>query len=331
MLSIAFPSAPLRSLFSPTAPIPSMALTSRQDSSVRLRAPRAETSLRLPCRLGSWELVQRIGSGSLADIYAARAAGSHVDQPACYALKVLRDEWQADPRGRAILAREVQVARRVAHPRVVPILAAELESPPFYLAMPLLEGCSLSVQLEHGPPLDLPVVCWIARQAAEGLAALEAHRWMHGDVKPSNLMISPSGHVTLIDLGFAAETTGRVSIADRPLLGTISYMAPELLFSSSGGDAQSDVYSLGVLFFESLTGRLPFDTEDVAELTLQHRQQLPSDVRCYVPQIPLRAARLVQQMLSKEPLRRPTPGELVQRLISLEIETFAERFSCEAA
>lgn len=308
-----------------------MALTSRQDSSVRLRAIRAETSSQLPSRLGSWELVQRIGGGSLADIYAARAAGSHVDQPASYALKVLREEWQADPRGLAVLAREVQVARRVSHPRIVPILAAELESPPFYLAMPLVEGCSLSVQLEYGPPLDLPVLCWIARQAAEGLAALESRNWMHGDVKPSNLMISPSGHVTLIDLGFASETTARASIADRPLLGTISYMAPELLFSSSGGDARSDVYSLGVMFFESLTGRLPFDTEDVAELALQHRQQLPGDVRCYVPQIPLRAARLVQQMLSKEPLRRPTPSELVQRLISLEIETFAERFSCEAA
>jgi serine/threonine protein kinase len=308
-----------------------MALTSRQDSSIRTRALHVAPPSPLPSRLGSWELVQRIGGGALADIYAARTAGSHVDQAPSYALKVLREEWQADPRGLAILAREVQVARRVAHPRIVPILAAELESPPFYLAMPLLEGCSLALQLEQGPRLDLPVVCWIARQAAEGLAALESRHWMHGDVKPSNLMVSPSGHVTLIDFGCASETTTRASIAERPLLGTISYMAPELLFSSSGGDALSDVYSLGVMLFESLTGRLPFDTEDVAELALQHRQQLPSDVRCYMPQIPLRAARLVQQMLSKEPMRRPTPGELVQRLISLEIETFAERFSCEAA
>jgi serine/threonine-protein kinase len=305
-----------------------MALTSSQDSSVRLRA---STSQPLPSRLGSWELVRLIGRGALADVYAARAAGSHVDQPASYALKVLREEWQADSRGRAVLAREVQVARRVSHPRIVPILAAELESPPFYLVMPLVEGCSFAVQLAHGPALDLPVLCWIARQVAEGLAALEARHWMHGDVKPSNLMVSPSGHVSLIDFGFATETTHRASITERPLLGTISYMAPELLFSSSGGDTQSDVYSLGVMFFESLTGRLPFDSEDVAELALQHRQQLPSDIRCHVPQVPLRAARLVQQMLSKEPLRRPTPRELVQRLIALEIETFAERFSCEAA
>src|SRR5262245_3854485 len=126
----AFPSAPSALALPPSRSTLPMALTSSQDSSVHSRAA---TGPQLPSRLGSWELVRRIGSGSLADIYAARAAGSHVDQPASYALKVLREEWQVDVRGRAMLAREVQVARRVLHPRIVPILAAELESPPFYL------------------------------------------------------------------------------------------------------------------------------------------------------------------------------------------------------
>ncbi len=285
----------------------------------------------LPTRLGSWELIEPIGGGTLCEVYSARAAGSSLDQPATYALKILREVWQGDPRGRLMLQREVQVARRVSHPHVVPILAAELETPPYYLAMPLLEGCSLAAQLAAQTPLDLPVLCWIARQTAEGIAALEGAGWTHGDVKPSNLMLSSSGHATLIDLGFASEVTERGTIADRPLLGTISYMAPELLYSSCGGDVQSDVYSLGVMLFELLTGRLPFDTDDIAELTLQHRQQLPANVRSLAPQVPLRAARLVQQMLSKEPLRRPTPIELVQRLVAIEVETFAERFACEAA
>ncbi len=308
-----------------------MALTSRQNRSLRSRSVPPETDTTLPFRLGTWEPVERIGSGTLCEVYSARAAGSSLNQPAAYALKILRAEWQSDPAGLALLKREVQVARRVCDPHVVPILAAELETRPYYLAMPLLEGCTLAVQLELGPALDLPVLCWIARQAAQGIAALECAGWAHGDVKPSNLMLSPSGHATLIDLGFASEASSRGTIAERPLLGTISYMAPELLYSSVGGDVQSDVYSLGVMLFEMLTGRLPFDAEDVSELALQHRQQLPSDVRCLAPQIPLRAARLVQQMLAKEPLRRPAPTELVQRLMALEIETFAERFACEAA
>lgn len=265
------------------------------------------------------------------DVFATRAAGSSFDQPAAYALKLLREEWQADERGRALLKRELQVSRRVMNPRLVPVLAAEISSPPFYLVMPLLEGCSLDAQLSHGRPFDLPLLFWIARQTAEAIVALEAAGWMHGDVKPSNVVVAPNGHVTLIDLGFATPTSQQALIVDRPLLGTLAYMAPELLYSSGGGSVLSDVYSLGVMLFEVLTGRLPFDSDDVAELAVQHRQQLPDDLRHHEPRIPIRAARLVQQMLSKEPLRRPTPGEVVERLIALEIETFAERFACEAA
>jgi serine/threonine protein kinase len=264
-------------------------------------------------------------------VYAARAAGSRLDQPAAYVLKTLNHANQHDPRSRQFLRREWQVARRVHDPHIVPVLAAELETPPYYLVMPRIEGCSLAVQLRDGQPLDLPTICWIARQTAEGLVALERSGWMHGDVKPSNVLLSPSGHVTLIDLGFATEVTETASIASRPLLGTISYMAPELLYSSTGGGVPSDVYSLGVMLFEMFTGRLPFDSDDVAELAAQHRQRLPGDVRSYMPQIPVRAARLVQQMLAKEPLRRPSPSEVVQRLIALEIETFAERYACDAA
>jgi serine/threonine-protein kinase len=286
---------------------------------------------RFPIRLGSWELVERIGGGELADVYLARAADCSGAGPPGYAIKVLRDCWQDDPRGLAILAREVQVARDVVDAHIVPILAASLEVPPYYLAMPYLEGHALADYLRFETPLDLPVIFWIARQTAEGTLALDRGGWMHGDVKPTNIIVSPSGHATLVDLGFAARTLARGSIVDRPLVGTLNYIAPEMLYSSCGGDSQSDVYSLGVVLFEMLTGRLPFDARDIAELALQHRQALPGDVRCLVPHVPVRAARLVQQMLAKQPLRRPSPGELVERLVALEIETFAERLTHEAA
>jgi len=308
-----------------------MASTSRSERTADSSSARPLPPAQFPFRFGSWELVSRLGGGELSEVFLARAAGSRLDQPADYAIKLLRPKWHADARGRATLAREVQVARRIVHPHLVPILAAELEIPPYYLSMPYLEGSPLSEYLEQGSLLDLPAMFWIVRQTAEGLAALAAGGWMHGDVKPSNLIVAPGGHTTLIDLGFATPTKSPTPIAERPLVGTLCYMAPELLYSSLGGDSQADVYSLGVVLFEMLTGRLPFDARDVAELALQHRQQLPSDVRSFMPQVPIRAARLVQQMLSKEPLRRPTPGEVVERLIALEIETFAERHACEAA
>jgi serine/threonine-protein kinase len=302
-----------------------MALTSQSAASAtdRTARPAVETL----GRLGSWQLVRLLGEGQLARVYAARPADACLDQPAGYAVKVLRDEWQHDPRGLAILAREVLVARKVAGPHLVPVLAAQLNDAPYFLAMPLLEGSTLHHRLQHPPPLDLPVAAWIGRQVAEALETLHRAGWMHADVKPSNVFVSPTGHVTLIDLGFARAASERSAIADRVVLGTLAYMAPEVLYSSVGGDIRSDVYSLGVTLFEMFTGRLPFDARDVAELARQHRQNLPGDVRHLAPYVPTRAARLVQQMLAKEPLRRPMPADVVERLAALEIETFAERYA----
>jgi serine/threonine protein kinase len=208
---------------------------------------------------------------------------------------------------------------------LIPILAAHLSEPPYFLVMPLLAGSALAEHLRGQGSLELPVAFWFARQVAEALEALHGAGWMHCDVKPSNIFISPAGHVTLLDLGFARHVQESRSVADRPVLGTIHYIAPEMLYSALGGDFKSDIYSLGVSLFEMLTGRLPFDGQDIAELALQHRQDLPGELRSLMPHLPTRAARLVHQMLSKEPLRRPPPRDVIERLTALEIETFAER------
>ncbi|HEY2894493.1 MAG TPA: serine/threonine-protein kinase [Pirellulales bacterium] len=288
------------------------------------RAARAER--RFPQRLGPWELVRLAGQGQLTFLYQARPAES--DAPPAYALKVLRPEWQDDSRGVAILAREVQVAQKVSHQHLVPILAAGLKEPPYYLAMPWIDGASLAEHIRRHATLELPVVFWIARQVAQSLEALHDAGWMHGDVKPENILVSPSGHATLIDLGFARHKAECSSFADRAVLGTLRYAAPEMLYTAEGGDSSSDIYSLGVTLFEMFTGHVPFDAEDVAELAAQHRQELPADLRSLVPHLPTRAARLVHNMLAKQPLRRPVARDVVNRLAALEIETFAERFTC---
>ena len=277
-------------------------------------------------RVKQWELVRFAARGGLAGIYRSRPAGSPPSQPASYAIKMLLPDWKDDPQAVRLLQREALVGQSVSHPHLIPILSASIQQAPRFVVMPWLDGATLQQRLDAGERFDLPRVLWIARQTAEALDALRRSGWLHGDVKPSNIMLSPDGHATLLDLGFARRTDEGGSAVDRCVLGTFHYIAPELLSSAIRADARSDIYSLGAVLFRILAGRLPFESADMAELATQHRQSLPPDLRRVAPHLPAEVARLVHRMLSKDPMRRPqTPRELIDALARLEIETFAER------
>lgn len=275
-------------------------------------------------RLGRWELTALAGEGAFCRVYRARPAGTP-GRPASYAVKVLDERWQHQPAAIATIAREAEVGRAVRHPHLAAILDAHLSGAPHHLVMPWLEGQSLEERLATGR-LPLADCLWLARQAAEALAALEAAGWMHGDVKPANVMIGPNGHATLIDFGFARRPRDTASILDRAVLGTIHYIAPEVLVDSQRADIRSDIYSLGVVLYQMLTGRRPLEGESVAELARAHREQRPAALRNFAPEVPSGVASLVHRMLSKEPLRRPSsPASLVQRLAGFEIDNLACR------
>ncbi|MCE5266555.1 MAG: serine/threonine protein kinase [Planctomycetaceae bacterium] len=308
-----------------------------------------------PCRVRQWELVKFAGAGSLARIYRARPVGAPDDQPASYAIKMLRPEWQDKPEAIRLLQREALAGRSVSHPHLVPILATAVTEPPRMLVMPWLSGASLRERLaaaqqfdgdrpdscvstdEPVPfdrvvpklrraPFDVPTALWIVRQTAEALDALHTAGWTHGDVSPGNIHISPSGHATLMDLSFAQRPGEEGSAVDRPVMGTCRYLAPEHLTSRLAADIRSDIYSLGAVMFEMLTGRPPYLAKDLAELAFEHRQSSVPDMATLAPEVPREVAYLVRQMLAKVPLRRPqTPRELIDRLVRLEIGAFSTR------
>ncbi|MGQ9574850.1 MAG: serine/threonine-protein kinase [Thermoguttaceae bacterium] len=276
-------------------------------------------------RINQWELLELVSEGTLTRTYRARPAGA--GRPAAYALKLLRPERQEDPGAIALLRREALVGRTVCHPHLVSILATRVGAPPYYVVMPWLSGATLAARLAGGRRLPLALVFWVARQVAEALAALHEAGWMHGDVKPGNILVSPEGHVTLLDLGFARRLDRADPSFQRRISGTYHYIAPEALSRALNVDIRSDIYSLGVVLFEMLCGRLPFEGEDAADLARQHRGFRVPELERFAPSIPSEAAALVRQMLAKEPLRRPqTPRELVDRLVALEIATFARRW-----
>jgi serine/threonine protein kinase len=226
----------------------------------------------------------------------------------------------------ALLRREAVVGKAVSHPHVISILAAGVTAPPYYVVMPWLAGTTLARLGLRRRRLALAAVFWIARQVAEALEGLDRAGWMHGDVKPSNIFVAPEGHVTLLDLGFARRTNRPDSGVQRWMAGTYQYIAPEGLTAGMRVDIRSDIYSLGMVMYEMLAGRVPFKGRDAEELARQHRGARVPDLRRLVPEVPAEAAALVGEMVAKEPLRRPqTPRELVQRLAALEIAFFAER------
>ena len=291
-------------------------------TSLRAATPTLQPAETLP-RIGEWQPVRLIGEGLLCRVYAARPLALGANRAAVYALKLLSERWSAEPAAIEVMRREAIVGRKISHPHLVSVLSAHVAAPPYFLVMPLLEGTTLSQRLAGGDRPSLPMALWIARQAAEALAALHQSGWMHADVKPSNLFLSPDGHVTLFDLGFGRRPDDTTSILNRCVTGTMHYIAPEMITSALRPDIRSDIYSLGATLYELLAGRPPFVARSMEQLAELHRQAEVEPLRKLSPLIPPPVARFVHQMLSKEPLRRPqTPAEVIDRLVPLEIANF---------
>ncbi|MFN0019151.1 MAG: serine/threonine-protein kinase [Pirellulaceae bacterium] len=298
---------------------------------VKDAAPRQGTSLpKQPAgQVGGWELHSLVGKGHWARVYAARTPGA---TSADYAVKVPRPLPPTSApectQAIAMLQREALIGTTVSHPHLAPVLDWQLRGEPF-LVMPLLKGCTLRTLLQHrrrehgcllGGGKFLPQSVWLARQVASALSALHWAGWLHGDVKPENVLVSPNGHGTLIDLGLARKLGSRECQGGEVLAGTLAYVSPESFLQSATLTAECDIYSLGVLLYELLTGQPLFEEADPTRLALLHLRQAPADIREAALDVPPVLARLVMQMLAKEPLRRPTAGEVVERLTRLEIE-----------
>jgi serine/threonine-protein kinase len=276
-------------------------------------------------QVGGWQLLARAGEGQWAGVFRARPAGAPGDRAAAYAVKILHEDRRQDPLAIEMLAREVRVGRQISHPHLIAVLDSQLKRAPQFLVMPWLEGCTLHAYTAARRLLDPPAVLWIARQTAEALAALDQAGWMHGDIKPSNIFLSPQGHATLLDLGLARHRDEPLE-GPRTITGTGYYLAPEHVSSAYRPDIRSDIYSLGVVLYQLLAGRLPLEGETLQEIAAEHKQTAPLNLRRVAPHVPRRVSELVHRMLAKDPLRRPqSPAELVVELVRLEIETFSER------
>ena len=302
------------------ASVESTRATSRQEAATAITP-------QLVGRLGPWQLVRLLGEGNFTRVYQARPAEGPQNQSAAYVVKVLRNQWWRDPQAIEMQRREAWVGGKVSHPNLLPVLSASVQEPPFYVVTPKLRGVPLSQVLFQQERLAVPLALWIGRQVADGLDALfEATGMIHTDVKPANILVSSTGHATLIDFGFVQTPAEASQWATRPLAGTLAYIAPEMVTSALAAGPRSDIYSLGVTLYEMFTGRRPWDSDEPGELVMRHRESKPAEIRALRPEVPPRVAEVVHAMLAKEPLRRPgSARELATRLVRLEIDCFSLR------
>lgn len=271
--------------------------------------------------LGPWRILEMLGEGSWTRVYRAAPIKSDSHTAADYAIKVVRPDCIDELQAVALLQREAFVGQQISHPHLTCVLSAKLERSPQYLVYPFQPGVTIRGLLKRFTALPMSRALWIVRQVAEALTALHERQWLHGDVKPENCFVAHNGHVTLGDLGFARQFS-ELHRRRSSLMGTLAYLAPELLCDGMAVAGCSDVYALGVMLFELLTGQLPFPQSDPAELTAAHRLLPPPDPRQFVSDLPPALSRLLRQMLAKEPLRRPTGTQLVSQLVDLEIDVF---------
>jgi serine/threonine protein kinase len=275
-------------------------------------------------QIAGYQLLQRLGGGPMTSVYSAREMES--DAPC--AIKVLRDDWDDPETGIKLLQREARAGLGVRHPHLVHVRHAHVTAPPYFLVMDLLPGESLRRRLRRDFRLPVAEAIWITRQVAEALAALHAAGFLHGDIKPDNVRLSGDGTAVLIDLGFAHRPGENAAFLRAGyVLGTANYLAPEQCDPLPGEDLGSDLFSLGVMFFEMLTGRLPYPSGSLRQTFRRHRCDPPADIRRSVANLPAGLAGLIGRLLAHLAEDRPRAPAVVQQLIKLEIAALGRRRS----
>jgi serine/threonine protein kinase len=271
-----------------------------------------------------YQLLRRLGGGPMTAVYSAR----RIENDALCAIKVLRDDWGDPETGIKLLQREARAGLGVRHPHLVRIRQAHVTAAPYFLVMDLLAGESLRRRLRRDFRLPISEAVWIIRQITEALATLHGAGFLHGDLKPDNVRLIDDGTAVLIDLGFTHRPGENAAFLRAGyVLGTANYLAPEQCDPLPTEDLSSDVFSLGVMFFEILTGRLPYPPGSLHQTFRRHRCDPPADIRRSVANLPAGLVGLIEKLLTHRPEERPRAASVVQQLVKLEIAALTRRRS----
>ena len=253
-----------------------------------------------------YQLLELVGEGVSARVHRARDAATG----GIVAVKVLNPHLATDAVSLERFRREIEITRVVGHPHVVSIHDLVVEPGRTFLVMEYIDGLDLRAQVRRDGPLPVEVVLDVARQVLDVLAACHAKGVIHRDLKPQNLLRTADGIVKVVDFGVSRMTALTDLTQTGTTLGSPEYMAPEL-FVTNTYDPRTDLYALGVILFELLTGELPFRGDSMAALYHQHRTAEPPWLAERRPDAPEWLRHVVERLLAKSPHERYQSAEEV--------------------
>jgi serine/threonine-protein kinase len=249
---------------------------------------------------GRYELLGKLGEGGMARVYRGRDL--RLGRPV--AVKVLHSHYAGDPSFLHRFEHEARSAASLSGPHIVDVYDVGQDGDLHYIVMELVEGADLKSLIKTRAPLSIDQAVLIAAAVAEGLQTAHDVGLVHRDVKPQNILVTPQGRVRITDFGIAKSHLSSAVTEAGVTFGTADYISPE---QAQGQNAtpRSDIYSLGVVLFEMLTGQLPFTGESSVAVATRHVRDEPPSPRHLNPQVPTRLEQLVLRALAKDPEQRP--------------------------
>lgn len=266
---------------------------------------------------GRYELLEKIGDGGMAVVYKAKDKLLN----RFVAVKILRPEFTKDQSFVENFKRESQAAAGLTHPNVVGVYDVGREGNINYIVMELINGRTLSEIIEEDAPMDYRKVIDISKQVAQALRIAHKNKIIHRDVKPHNIMITDDGVVKLADFGIAKAVNDATLATGSKIIGSVHYFSPE---QARGNyvDERSDIYSLGVVMYEMLTGEVPFDGDNPVTVALKHINEDVKSPSELVPGIPPALDRAVLKATDKYQTNRyKSADELIEELDNIEFVT----------
>jgi hypothetical protein len=258
-----------------------------------------------------YELRHPVGSGGMADVFLAHDEVLDRD----VALKLLKAQYAEDEEFVERFRREARSAASLSHPHIVPIFdQGESGDGTYYIAMEYLPGGTLKDRIMERGTLPPRTAVAVALQIAEALQTAHERGVIHRDIKPPNILITASGHVKVADFGIARAADATTISHPGDILGSAKYISPEQAAGERVGPA-SDLYSLGVVLYEMLTGRVPFEVDNPADLSAKHDEKPPAPLREVNPEVPEDLDALVMRLLARDPKDRyGSATELIEDL-----------------